>query len=119
VKLLCLVKHQWEKRPAEHGGYGMGLETFEMQQCKRCFRWRDRVKGLRPDVRTRYPWFFTDRPAVDWRTLSLHELADLPCIIDCRDGAVESERDAAIQRARRQIAQGKIREQAFIAEKTT
>jgi hypothetical protein len=56
---------------------------------------------------------------VDWRTLLLHELADLPCIIDCRDGAVESERDAAIQRARRQIAQGKIREQAFIAEKTT
>lgn len=63
MKLLCLIKHKWEKRPNELGCYGMGLETFEMQQCARCLQWRDRVKGPRSDGRRHYPWVKTERPA--------------------------------------------------------
>jgi hypothetical protein len=80
----------------------MGLETFEMQQCAKCHHWRDRLKGLKPDGRSRYSWEWTDRPAVNWRTLPKSELAELSCIIDCRDGAVMSERDEAIQKARKE-----------------
>lgn len=90
--------HRWEKRPNELGCYGMGLETFEMRQCEKCHRWQDRLKGLKPDGRSRYPWTWTDRPA--WRAMTADELASLPCVIDCRDGAVQSELDRAIQVAR-------------------
>lgn len=68
---LCLILHRWENRSDAVGCYGMGLETFETQQCGRCGVWRDRVKGTRQDGRRRYPWFRTDRPP----TLALGEEA--------------------------------------------
>jgi hypothetical protein len=61
MKILCLIKHDWEKRPNELGCHGMGLETFEMQQCARCLRWRDRLKGFGPNGVSRYPWEYTER----------------------------------------------------------
>lgn len=61
MKLPCVIKHQWEKRPNELGCYGMGLEVFEMRRCARCGQWQDRLGGTRPDGRTKYPWFVTDR----------------------------------------------------------
>jgi hypothetical protein len=65
MSFLCWIHHKWEKRPSEDGSYGMGLTTFEMQQCGRCHRWRDRVKDYRSDGHTRYPWHYTERPAIE------------------------------------------------------
>lgn len=67
MKLLCLIKHAWQKRPDEDGCYGMGLTSFEMQQCGRCGIWRDRVKGMMPDGRTHHKWYWTERSKDLWK----------------------------------------------------
>jgi hypothetical protein len=55
--MTCMLRHRWKSRPNELGCYGMGLETFEMQQCVRCGTWRDRVKDS-------LGWHSTERVSV-------------------------------------------------------
>jgi hypothetical protein len=51
MRTLCFIGlHSWKRGPDILGGCGMGLEWFEVWECRRCMSQFDQVRGCKYDA---------------------------------------------------------------------